>query len=205
MTNSGPAQACIFCQMAAGSLKSLVVYKDDLVTAIMDINPVTTGHVFLIPNKHYETIDKLPENVLGRAFVVSKHISSAMEDVLDAKATQIFHASGTSAGQRAPHFMLHIIPVYNDNDRLFDLPRHKVALEEFGVLISRLRNMIHILMGKAPPDPEADRNMTNGKSGDLTSGSKAESDSSLEDKSQNNQTVTKEKKADLDKISKLFD
>jgi hypothetical protein len=49
--------------------------------------------------------------------------------------------------------------------------------------------------------------MTNAQSGDLTSGSKAESDSSLEDKSQNNQTktATKEKKADLDKISKLFD
>ncbi len=43
---------CIFCGILDGSGEASVVYKDEIVTAFMDIQPVNPGHILVIPNHH---------------------------------------------------------------------------------------------------------------------------------------------------------
>ena len=39
---------CIFCQIVSQKISSFEVYKNEDVTAFLDINPVTSGHTLII-------------------------------------------------------------------------------------------------------------------------------------------------------------
>jgi histidine triad (HIT) family protein len=108
-------QNCIFCQIVLGKVKSKKVYEDEKCIAVLDINPATPGHVLLLPKEHYSIMPQMPEHETGHLFIVSKAISSAMLKGLKVSGTNIFVANGAGAGQRAQHFMIHIIPRKEDD------------------------------------------------------------------------------------------
>ena len=45
-------EGCIFCDIVAGKIPCYKVYEDERTLAFMDINPVTPGHVLVIPKTH---------------------------------------------------------------------------------------------------------------------------------------------------------
>jgi histidine triad (HIT) family protein len=105
-----PEDTCIFCHIASGKMPSKKVYEDDAVIGILDINPASPGHVLVIPKKHVMIMPQMPEEDISHAFNVAKRLSLQMLRVLKAKGTNIFVANGAAAGQKAPHFMIHVIP-----------------------------------------------------------------------------------------------
>ena len=127
---------CIFCHIINGRVPSHKVYEDDKVLAILDINPANVGHILLLPKEHYSLLPQIPDKLLRYMFVVAKYLSSALVSTLSAKGVNIFVANGVGAGQRAPHFMIHIIPRFEgDNIKSFELPGYKVddkILQEIG-------------------------------------------------------------------------
>jgi histidine triad (HIT) family protein len=118
-------QQCIFCQIIAGKVPSKKVYEDDKCIAVMDINPATIGHVLLLPKEHYSIMPQIPEGEVGHLFMVAKHISHAMLKKLKVEGTNIFAANGPAAGQKAQHFMIHIIP-RRDGDGILGVSKHLV-------------------------------------------------------------------------------
>ena len=42
---------CVFCSIAAGQIPSKVVYQDDAVTSVLDINPASKGHTHLVQDR----------------------------------------------------------------------------------------------------------------------------------------------------------
>ena len=101
---------CVFCHIASGSVPAKKVYEDEHCVAVLDINPASPGHVLLMPKEHYTVMFQMPEQLLGHVFLIAKGISQAGLKAFQNKGTTIFTANGVAAGQRAPHFMLHIIP-----------------------------------------------------------------------------------------------
>jgi len=101
---------CIFCHIIAGKVPSKKVYEDDQVYAVLDINPAQSGHILLLPKEHYAIMPQLPADTLSHIFLVAKKLSNALLRVLDAKGSNILVANGVAAGQKAQHFMVHIIP-----------------------------------------------------------------------------------------------
>lgn len=101
---------CVFCHIAAGKVQAKRVYEDDECIAVLDINPASTGHMLLMPKEHYTVMFQVPEGILGRIFIIAKGLSQAGLKTFQSGGTTIFAANGVAAGQRAPHFMLHIIP-----------------------------------------------------------------------------------------------
>ncbi|MBI2580286.1 HIT domain-containing protein [Candidatus Woesearchaeota archaeon] len=101
---------CVFCHIASGKVPARKVYEDDSCLAVLDINPASPGHMLLMPKEHFTVMLQVPEQLIGHVFVVAKGLSQASLQALQGKGTTIFAANGTAAGQRAPHFMLHIIP-----------------------------------------------------------------------------------------------
>lgn len=118
---------CIFCRIIKGDVPSKKVYEDDKVLAILDINPANVGHILLLPKEHYSVMPQIPDDLIRYLFVVSKYLSAALIKTIKAKGVNIFVANGSAAGQRAPHFMIHIIPRFEgDNISNFNLPGYKV-------------------------------------------------------------------------------
>ncbi|MBT3835882.1 HIT domain-containing protein [Candidatus Woesearchaeota archaeon] len=112
-------QQCIFCQIVQGKVPSKKVYEDDTCIAILDIQPATKGHLLLIPKEHYAIMPQVPDEVLQHLFKTSKRLSQALLRGLKVGGTSIFMANGQAAGQRALHFMIHLIP-RKDGDKIIE-------------------------------------------------------------------------------------
>jgi len=121
-------QQCIFCQIINGKVPSKKIYEDDKCVALMDINPAAIGHVLLLPKEHYSIMPQIPDSEIGRLFVVAKHLSQSLLRKLKSEGTNIFVANGLVAGQKAQHFMLHIIP-RKEGDEILNVPEHLVELD----------------------------------------------------------------------------
>ncbi|MBT4651803.1 HIT domain-containing protein [Candidatus Woesearchaeota archaeon] len=143
-------QQCIFCQIVSGKIPSKKIYEDDICVAVLDINPATIGHVLLMPKEHYMIMPQVPENILGHVFMVAKHISQAMLRKLKVEGTSVFVANGFVAGQKAQHFLVHVIP-RKGNDGLLNIHEKLVDKE----LLDKTRNvLIDKLGGKVKEDPK---------------------------------------------------
>jgi len=103
-------QQCIFCQIIAGKIPSKKIYEDNLCLAVMDINPAAKGHLLLLPKQHYSIMPQVPEEEIGHFFNIAKKLSQSLLRGLKVSGTNIFIANGSAAGQRAQHFLLHLIP-----------------------------------------------------------------------------------------------
>lgn len=121
---------CIFCHISAGKVPARKVYEDNECLAVLDINPATPGHMLLMPKEHYTVMFQVPEQALGHIFVIAKGLSQAGLKAFQGKGNTIFAANGVAAGQRAPHFMLHIIPrSQGDNAGLY-IPSRALGTKE---------------------------------------------------------------------------
>ncbi len=101
---------CVFCHIASGKVPARKVYEDSECVAVLDINPASPGHALLMPKEHYAIMLQVPEPLISHLFIIAKGLSQAGLKAFQSKGTTVFAANGTSAGQRAPHFMLHVIP-----------------------------------------------------------------------------------------------
>nr|XP_033327907.1 histidine triad nucleotide-binding protein 3-like [Megalopta genalis] len=50
---------CLFCKIIDNKEPSEKIYEDDYVTCIKDINPVSTHHYLILPNKHIRNAKEL--------------------------------------------------------------------------------------------------------------------------------------------------
>lgn len=132
-------QQCIFCQIISGKVPSKKVYDDEKCTTILDINPASKGHLLIMPKEHYAIMPQIPDKEIGHLFLVSKYLSQVMLRVLKVSGTNVFVANGAIAGQRAQHFMLHLIP-RKEGDKLLEV--------EDKLLPAELRAKVNDLVGK---------------------------------------------------------
>ena len=105
---------CIFCSILAGDLPSTIIYQDDICTGFMDIQPINSGHMIIIPNQHYIGLDDLPQETGQHIFTVGQKLARALKDSgLQCEGINFFLADGKAAMQEVFHFHLHVIPRYD--------------------------------------------------------------------------------------------
>jgi len=101
---------CIFCKIIAGEISSTKIYEDDAVLAILDINPVNEGDTLVMPKKHYENMEALPEAELVALAKAVKKIGQALKNGLGISGYNVTLNNDPIAGQMIPHFHWHVIP-----------------------------------------------------------------------------------------------
>jgi histidine triad (HIT) family protein len=119
---------CIFCRIIAGEIPSATVYEDDSTLAFLDINPVSKGHVLVIPKTHCDRIYQAPPDVLANVIASVRRVARAQVDGLGAAGLSVSQANGEVAGQIVPHLHFHLIPRYEAD--LSDRNWHPGAYED---------------------------------------------------------------------------
>ncbi|MBI2142081.1 HIT domain-containing protein [Candidatus Woesearchaeota archaeon] len=142
---------CLFCHIVEGKVLSRKVYEDESVIAILDINPANAGHILLMPKEHYLFMPQVPETVIGRVFIIAKQLSHAAIRALRTDGTTIFVANGGIAGQRAPHFMVHIIPRLTGDGLALSVAENPVAAEVQEQVKKQLQAVLGATIGVAAP------------------------------------------------------
>jgi histidine triad (HIT) family protein len=139
---------CVFCQMAEGKASARKIYEDEICMAVLDIYPANPGHILLLPKEHYPIMPLIPEDELKHVFMVAKALSHVLLKTLKAGGTDIFIANGAVAGQRAQHFMVHIIPRKEGDGVALDLPVNKFSKTELSRVRQQLQAKIDRIFGK---------------------------------------------------------
>jgi len=101
---------CIFCKIAKGEIKSEFIRESNNFVAFRDINPVTEGHMLVVPKKHFVTLLDIP-NKLGEELL--KFTKDVASDLLDKKLGDGFNIIMNNlepAGQLVMHAHIHLIP-----------------------------------------------------------------------------------------------
>lgn len=101
---------CIFCKIARGELPANKLYEDETALAILDINPIASGHTLLITKKHYQTILETPPEVLANLMKSSLKVIKAVVAATNAEGYNVFINNNRCASQLVPHLHFHIIP-----------------------------------------------------------------------------------------------
>jgi histidine triad (HIT) family protein len=93
--------ACVFCQIITGDGPATIVRKWDDAIAIVPLNPVTPGHIIVIPTTHIADAIEDPA-------VTGATMSRAAE--LAARACNLITSCGAAATQTVFHLHIHIVP-----------------------------------------------------------------------------------------------
>ncbi len=110
------AAACPFCEIIAGRLPSSQLYAEDLVLAFLDIRPVTTGHLLVVPRAHAASLAELPEPTGAAMFTAAHRLARALRaSGLPCDGVNFFLADGAVAGQEVWHAHLHVLPRFADD------------------------------------------------------------------------------------------
>jgi histidine triad (HIT) family protein len=102
---------CKFCEIIGHRLPASFVYDSPKLVAFMDAFPISFGHILVVPTTHYASIFEIPEELVGESFRLARKICVATRSALgNIDGINLLQNNGDSAGQKIPHFHIHVIP-----------------------------------------------------------------------------------------------
>ena len=116
---------CIFCEIIKGNIPSKVLYEDNLLSIIMNINPVTDGHLLIIPKEHFENIMDINEEFITHSItIVKKEIYPRLKERLHCEGLTL--VQNNELGQEIKHYHIHLIPRYQNDNVDFQIDEQKL-------------------------------------------------------------------------------
>ena len=94
---------CIFCLISQGKIQSYKIDENKESVAVLEINPMSRGHVIIVPKKHLSS-DKVP----SLAFSLAKKTARKLKSKLKAEKVEI------STSDVQGHAIINIIPIYKE-------------------------------------------------------------------------------------------
>ncbi len=102
--------SCLFCKIISGEIPATIVYQDDRLVVIEDINPAAPLHLLLIPRKHIASVlelDEVDDQLVGHLFRVAADI--ARERGVAENGFRIVTNTNGAAGQSVFHIHFHLL------------------------------------------------------------------------------------------------
>lgn len=186
-------QQCIFCQIVSGAIPSRKVYEDELVLAILDIRPASPGHILIMPKQHVMAMPQLPAGTVARLGMTVKVLSKVLLQTFQCTGTSLFVANGAAAGQRVPHFMMHLIPRQDDDGLPFQLDEQEVTDDFLRKL--RLKLTGKQIEGKAEPAEREE---------EAEESAEGAPDEEFEEEPQEEEDASEDEEIDLDDVESLL-
>ena len=105
---------CLFCKIINKQIPAKTVYEDEKVLVFLDINPVSDGHLLIIPKKHVKNVLELPKDLAADMVeIIQTKIYPLLKDKLQIDGMTVIQ--NNEYGQEVPHYHIHIIPRYQED------------------------------------------------------------------------------------------
>ncbi len=101
--------SCNFCHTIRNFENPL--YRDDVITALFDWDPISTGHTIILPNDHYLDLDEMPIAVITHLMGFAKEYVGLLKEMLHPKGYSMMQNGG--AFNDIHHFHLHVFPRFS--------------------------------------------------------------------------------------------
>ena len=106
--------ASIFSKIIAGDIPCYKVAESEHCLAFLDINPLTKGHLLVIPKIETDYIFDLENESYIKLHLFAKTVAIALK-----KAIKCNRVGVTVIGLEVPHAHIHLIPINELNDMNF--------------------------------------------------------------------------------------
>lgn len=107
--------ASIFSRIYNGEIPGYFVARNEEFFAILDINPLTMGHVLVIPIVEADYLFDLDAEFLARYMAFTQKIAKAIKAVIDCKRVGV-----AVIGLEVPHAHIHLVPINHVGDMNFE-------------------------------------------------------------------------------------
>ena len=100
----------IFEMILSGEIESDIIYEDEQIFAIHDINPVAKVHILIIPKKKIPTMNQISDedrDLLGNMFICAKNLAKKYQ--IDQSGYRLLFNTNDDAMQTVFHIHLHLI------------------------------------------------------------------------------------------------
>lgn len=104
----------VFTKIINGEIPSNKIAENEKFIAFLDIEPLVTGHVLVVPKPEINKIFDVPDDYLAEMLVFAKPIAHAIEKAFDCKRCGI-----SVIGLEVPHAHMHLVPINSANDLNF--------------------------------------------------------------------------------------
>lgn len=135
-------EECIFCKIIRGDIPSYTIFQDDRTLAFLDINPNSTGHALVIPNRHAQTIIDMQDEDVEAVFRTVKKVVKGIKAALDPEGFNLVVNQGEVAGQIVQHFHCHIMPRTKGDGIEMQVKGITLSAEDFRNLVARISRHI---------------------------------------------------------------
>ena len=123
----------IFSRIIAGEIPCYKIAEDDKFFAFLDINPLTKGHVLVIPKVEEDYLFDLSDETLGAMMIFAKKIAKSLKNTMDCVRVGV-----AVIGLEVPHAHIHLIPINHESDMNFRNPKLKLDPTEMEQIASEI-------------------------------------------------------------------
>lgn len=101
---------CLGCMLANKELHVNVIYEDEYVICILDIDPFNDGHTLILPKSHFLDVDEFTPEVASAVMNASILISKAINHAYNPDGITINQNGGVF--NDLTHYHMHVVPRY---------------------------------------------------------------------------------------------
>jgi len=126
--------ASIFTKIINGDIPCYKIAEDENYFAFLDINPMSKGHVLVVPKTEIDYIFDLEDETYLGLMKFSKKVSAAIEKVIPCQRIGML-----VFGLEVPHAHVHLIPIVEASDMSISKPKLKLEQAEFQEIAENIR------------------------------------------------------------------
>jgi histidine triad (HIT) family protein len=108
----------IFSRIVAGEIPAYKVAESDDFLAFLDINPLTEGHLLVIPKKEVDYLFDLDDETYTGLQIFAKIVAVGLKKAIPCERIGV-----TVIGLEVPHAHIHLIPINAMGDMNFAHPK----------------------------------------------------------------------------------
>ncbi len=127
----------IFSKIINGDIPSYKIAENEKFIAFLDIQPLVTGHVLVVPKTEVDKIFDVPDDYLAEMLVFAKPIAHAIEQAFDCNRCGI-----SVIGLEVPHAHMHLVPINSSDDLNFTRSKLNTSKDELKAAQEKIKAYI---------------------------------------------------------------
>ena len=134
------SMSTIFSKIVSGEILSYKVAESNDYLAFLDINPLTRGHVLVIPKKETDYIFDIDDDEYMGMWVFAKIVAQGIKEVFPCPKIGV-----AVVGLEVAHAHIHLIPLNHVHDMNFERPKLSLSAEEMNEIAENIRGAIALI------------------------------------------------------------
>jgi len=124
----------IFSKIVAGQIPAHKVAETSEYLAFLDINPLTEGHLLVIPKKEVDYLFDLDSETYVGLMMFAQIVAIGLKRAIPCERIGL-----TVIGLEVPHAHIHLIPINSMDDMNFSRPKLKLSEERLSEIAEAIR------------------------------------------------------------------